>query len=683
MLPIKLNQTLHGYKDGHRELGSSIELGAQDSKTLLTLSDVSGSGARIHSSGYLTGYPLPSSGLYALARTWPAPEMSRPGCVWTHTLLIDFSDLATINDPSELLRLFSRPEIGSTNSFKQTIPFKNGPSKYFPTEDIAQVARPLVSALYQFPHEPIISFESENSSSETAVLALWGQQWPRLRRSFRFCTMSASDRSTREAQFDLQILSIEMPNSKSRFTNCIEAVQTKSRLNWIDVAIEDIRTPKQDGLRQFLFQAGSDFSNGRTVFSSLCLIFECLEDATYHPHLANKALELIATSPELSEARALKSLVLKRIVKSNLVQDMNVLAFLVENVELLDGPTFAPEVDAIGGKLLTTHPLLFLDLPRQGKVGEQSFRNAILAATIGQILQSAIECPELLPVALRVRPELLEQEQTWSVIDVDDHETAAIIFEAVKPDMVLRAAVGAGRSDAAEFLVTWMGPLKVLAAIYQSLDFSVIGDGVDQKWLKHSITPTSAAEFLSTQEKIDRRFLLTLSRQVSPSYASLERDRDPWLQAIGSSKNSLSKVDELSLRSYLLARGLGTLSKNSSELIQFGFEVVDQAAAQGQLRQENWLQLERHLPTPMFWQDWDKCYRLRLGVADQIVSNDWPAARFLHLTTDDEVFAFLVAAASQSYRGRSYLRELERNLSGQNEVFEQRRRSIIQQILDY
>ena len=38
---------------------------------------------------YLTAYPLPRSSLVAFARTWTAPEMPRPGCVWTHTLLIE------------------------------------------------------------------------------------------------------------------------------------------------------------------------------------------------------------------------------------------------------------------------------------------------------------------------------------------------------------------------------------------------------------------------------------------------------------------------------------------------------------------------------------------------------------------------------------------------------------------
>ncbi|MGH8667450.1 MAG: hypothetical protein ACREUX_24610, partial [Burkholderiales bacterium] len=70
----------------------SLRLKPRDAKTVLVLSDIASSGLRIASDGYLTGYPLPDSGYYALARTWSATEIKRPGAVWTHTLLIEFAD---------------------------------------------------------------------------------------------------------------------------------------------------------------------------------------------------------------------------------------------------------------------------------------------------------------------------------------------------------------------------------------------------------------------------------------------------------------------------------------------------------------------------------------------------------------------------------------------------------------
>ena len=78
---ITLNQTLHGYSDGHQLLASSIDLTSDQQALLLVMTDLSGPAFRSGFESYLTGYPLQNSGQYCFARTWFAPEMPRPGCV--------------------------------------------------------------------------------------------------------------------------------------------------------------------------------------------------------------------------------------------------------------------------------------------------------------------------------------------------------------------------------------------------------------------------------------------------------------------------------------------------------------------------------------------------------------------------------------------------------------------------
>ena len=106
---LQVHQCLHGYVDGHRLIACSTTLKPRDLKTMLILSDSSGPGAMMDDAGYLTGYPLPESGFYALARTWAATEISRPGCVWTHTILVDFADLALVSSMDHFMLEFRRP----------------------------------------------------------------------------------------------------------------------------------------------------------------------------------------------------------------------------------------------------------------------------------------------------------------------------------------------------------------------------------------------------------------------------------------------------------------------------------------------------------------------------------------------------------------------------------------------
>src|SRR5882672_629479 len=88
MKSIAIQQTLHGYSEGHRLLDGSIKFTDELARIVLRMSDLSGSNVVNGFEEYVTGYPLAALGFYALAKTWYAAEMPRPGCVWTHTLFI-------------------------------------------------------------------------------------------------------------------------------------------------------------------------------------------------------------------------------------------------------------------------------------------------------------------------------------------------------------------------------------------------------------------------------------------------------------------------------------------------------------------------------------------------------------------------------------------------------------------
>src|SRR5690606_17437412 len=107
----QLHQTLHGYVDGHRLIKASVVLPPDADRLMLVMSDMSGMSMVRGFESYLTGYPVKDLKSYALARTWYAPERKRPGCVWTHTLLVDNSVLANIDHLFALVHLFSRPSL--------------------------------------------------------------------------------------------------------------------------------------------------------------------------------------------------------------------------------------------------------------------------------------------------------------------------------------------------------------------------------------------------------------------------------------------------------------------------------------------------------------------------------------------------------------------------------------------
>lgn len=110
MIMIKIHQTLHGYNQGHHLLSATVmPKSSEDMQMMSLMSDWDGFDSGYDNPvEYLTAYPL--SDYYVVAKTWYAYEMPRPGCVWTHSLLIDKQDLDKIADFRLLISLFRRPQ---------------------------------------------------------------------------------------------------------------------------------------------------------------------------------------------------------------------------------------------------------------------------------------------------------------------------------------------------------------------------------------------------------------------------------------------------------------------------------------------------------------------------------------------------------------------------------------------
>lgn len=121
---MKIEQILHGYRHGHALLASSVQLSANDNQLMAILSDwTEYKDVLSNDNSYITSYRLLDKPFYVIAKSWYADEMSRPGCVWTHSLLIYEDDLKNIDDFRKLSNLFKRPSIDEStfDSYNHTL----------------------------------------------------------------------------------------------------------------------------------------------------------------------------------------------------------------------------------------------------------------------------------------------------------------------------------------------------------------------------------------------------------------------------------------------------------------------------------------------------------------------------------------------------------------------------------
>jgi hypothetical protein len=206
---LRVEQSLHGYRDGHELLASSCELPPEARRAMLVLSDLSGEDLVKGFRRYLTGYPVPGTQLYAVACTWYATEMKRPGCVWTHSLLFLRDALSAPQLRSVLDESFRRPS-GPKDLAAYTNRLEVGDGGPLPTKRLPDVsiglAQEILQALYGEHSRPIVLLAEDSRRFEGLVLAIWERQWSSLKSTFAFSTGSLDFRTLGDASFDLQIV---------------------------------------------------------------------------------------------------------------------------------------------------------------------------------------------------------------------------------------------------------------------------------------------------------------------------------------------------------------------------------------------------------------------------------------------------------------------------------------------
>ncbi len=307
----QVHQTLHGYERGHRLLASSMELPNSVARKLLYLSDLSGANRAEGFEQYLTGFPIPEGVIYALARTWEAPEMERPGCVFTHTLLISFSDLAQLTDLSVLLTLLSRPQKGVYAAYRNSLALPTIGTQIQPNQ--SQLSA-LIEALYAGDPSNIAIAANSSETWQPAIFAVWSQMWPRLRRSLTFSTGSLGPRTLDGESFAIQViparwqtrLSREFPDSTFIEPQPVPADND----NWQSLLIIDCTCPDPMGLRQFLRYYAADLEPRRALMQPLLELWRWRHlptDKQAETGRVQALLQLMGeTFPEAEEAARLK-----------------------------------------------------------------------------------------------------------------------------------------------------------------------------------------------------------------------------------------------------------------------------------------------------------------------------------------------------------------------------------------
>lgn len=263
-LGVALEQALHGYEDGHRLLAASTELTADDRRLLARQTDSPDAGRVPNWEALLAGHPLPS-GRFALSMTWPAPEMPRPGCVWTHTLILDQDTLASAS--GELLRLFRRPAGPefSIEDYRAALTLRGAEAVESPPTTV-RWSEVLAWSVFEPPERPVRAFRMNLPDDERheLLVGLWTVGWPDLRAAFSFCDAPRTQRLLDDRPFDLQLHhSSRVDEAEAVDARVLRGIPEADSPSWARQLAREMLRPTE--LTKLINQYGPDLGTNRKI----------------------------------------------------------------------------------------------------------------------------------------------------------------------------------------------------------------------------------------------------------------------------------------------------------------------------------------------------------------------------------------------------------------------------------
>lgn len=674
---MAIHQLLHGYAEGHRLLESSIEVPEDLTRLVLRLSDLSGSNISSGFEEYITGYPLNSLNAYALAKTWYAPEMPRPGCVWTHTLVIPAEAMSKVTCLDGLRILFKRPsEHSSTSAYGKPLLWERVSCSeriHSPQPDVLQA---LLALHYGKENVPVLLATRNSKEFEDLVFAVWSQKWPRLRMGFTFCTGALSARLFERRPFDVQCI----PASSTRgvLLDLVEAggvepvvANSASFENamWITEAAADAWSTEGGALRQFIWSVADD-SSDRKDFVSFILIFDALQ----RPVELGDLVALVALYfPQASTGRRIKTLLFGE------PQPHVLLPLPVrEEKDVLFAIGTASEYQGLDGELLHLRERserlcidhadiassLLGELFRStlNPLGEEILAGIISGMEPEMARRITSRQSQFLPALFQAKPSLASSPQLW----VAGGDRKRELFEAVATHENLDPKLIGGIIDA--LLESGSDALMRRAldrwgsdAVFETLDWIAGHDGAMSETTRDALKShlSSVLDWVETKPVESFGAFLAVVRVVA-GYASKisQRESTVWLRTF-QRLQSTGKESELTyIGAFLLALGLNNSPPSPIELVAESFERVHDAARTERLSDNAWIIVEPFVPELSWLSNWDKCERLRRGLISAFVRYRWPASEFRTRIKDNEVLRQLVKSARRVDGGEELVREI-------------------------
>lgn len=415
---IIANQTLHGYANGHQMIASSCEWDLNDRKKMDVLSDLN-SRCDDERLSYYMGYSISNGKNYVIAKTWYAGEMSRPGCVWTHSLILKTEDISKIKKIEEIITVFQRPDNYDFKRYSNIIEFEEMDKfeSYCPNERLEY----LIYTIYGTGNPRIVTFDDCGIETIKQLLYCIRNMPSALLKEFSFTTMTYEARTYNRKLFMYQVTTENLAGNIKRrnpqMEICVPYKSIEKMPYWVRCFNEYLKNNAIKNLYNFVESYGEPYFKW-AYFNGFIRIFFLLQSnkelqlVEYFRVLSqvieNRADELIQRTIDLLLEEKFSAYVFKN-VEYQILENIDLGIFKLskkQNIHLFD--------KIMSGQLEYLYPLLCRYKEGKLKAKSQEFLNKIvLALKVSDFKRVSHMDEDICIILVHMNHDLLLSEDIW------------------------------------------------------------------------------------------------------------------------------------------------------------------------------------------------------------------------------------------------------------------------------